>query len=224
MYIETFIPFVGFFVFLFSLYILAHDDFFLFRKNITLEKLFDMSFVCGIVALFFARLVYVIFHFKPLYTNPLAFFLFPYFPGLSFAGGLFGAMVALVTYCRAFKLPLGKIMDFTTLSFFPAVIISNILLIVFKRSHVVIEVSAVFILIFIYAGLLYAMKRMELKDGSLSSLGFLLMSSIFITLDFITLGKKFFTGDFILFSLILVGSLIIIFINEEAFGAKFGKK
>ena len=79
---EIFVPLViaaCFIVFLFCLFVLSKDDFLFLKKNITLEQVFNIAFVAGLVGLFVARSFYVIFNFAPGFVNPLVFLLHLFF-------------------------------------------------------------------------------------------------------------------------------------------------
>ena len=106
------------FVFLYCVYLLANDDFIFLRKDVTMEKLFNVIFLGGLISLFFARLFYGLFYAKNILLNPFVFLLFPYFPGLSIVGGVLGAGVMLLFLAtRKSTLPLGRMSDFFSIAF-----------------------------------------------------------------------------------------------------------
>lgn len=105
------------FVFLYCVYLLANDDFIFLRKDVTMERLFNVIFLGGLISLFFARLFYGL-HAKSILSNPFVFLLFPYFPGLSLLGGVLGAGVFFGSIARFKKeLPLGRMSDFFSIAF-----------------------------------------------------------------------------------------------------------
>ncbi len=108
---------VGFIVFLLSLYLFTREDFVFVRKNVSIEDIFDTAFLTALVALFFARSIFVALHFKTTYLNPLVFFLIPYFPGLDISGTIFGGFFFLLWVARRKKIPLGHIVDVFSVSF-----------------------------------------------------------------------------------------------------------
>ncbi len=108
----------GLFLFLYCVFVLAKDDFLLLRKNVNLEQLFNAAFIGFCVSLFFSRVFFVLQHIKSDYLNPLVFFLFPYFPGLSITGGIVGALLLVWIYAKRKKLPFGRVFDIFSLSFF----------------------------------------------------------------------------------------------------------
>lgn len=111
---------IGFLIFLVSLYLLTREDFVFVRRNISVEQIFDTAFLNGIVALLFARIVFVALHFSLAYLNPLVFFLVPYFPGLGISGALLGSFFFLLWASRNKKMPTGHILDIFSVSFFYA--------------------------------------------------------------------------------------------------------
>ena len=106
------------FVFLYCVYLLANDDFIFLRKDVTMERLFNIVFLGSLSSLFFARLFYG-FHTKGILANPFVFLLFPYFPGLSLLGGVLGVGVTFLFLASRRKntLPLGRMSDFFSIAF-----------------------------------------------------------------------------------------------------------
>jgi hypothetical protein len=109
---------ISFIVFLFVLYLLSREDFVFLRRNVSLEEIFNITFLTSIVALLVARIAYVAFHPKIGYFNPLVFFLIPYFPGLAVTGGIVGSIIFLWFITRKKKFPTGRIFDVFSLSYF----------------------------------------------------------------------------------------------------------
>lgn len=105
------------FVSLFCLHFISKDDLGLLRKDISMDKLFNLAFIDFAIGLFFARLVYAIFNAPSMFKNPLVFFLFPYFPGLSLIGGILGGLIFFFLYSRIKNIPFARIMDFFSISF-----------------------------------------------------------------------------------------------------------
>src|ERR1035437_892356 len=106
-----------FFIFLYLLYYLSRDDFVIVRKDISMERIFNLAFLTAIVSLFFSRLFFVLESFDPKFSNPLGFLAIPYFPGLSLIGAIAGAEVFIFLYSSFRKLPIGKMLDLFALSF-----------------------------------------------------------------------------------------------------------
>ena len=125
-----------FVIFLFCLHFLARDDFIFLRKNITMEKIFNLAFLLAFVGLFSSRLAFVLLDFHTIYFNPLVFFIFPYFPGLSLAGGMLGSVGFLLYFASLQKLPFQKLFDFFSLSFLSAVSTGSLGLFLLSGNHV----------------------------------------------------------------------------------------
>lgn len=89
----------------------------LMRRNVALEDLFNLAFIALFAGLFFSRLVYVVFNFAPGFLNPLVFFLVPYFPGMSFMGGLAGGVGVVIYFSRKRKWPTKRILDLMAIAF-----------------------------------------------------------------------------------------------------------
>lgn len=113
-----FVLLICLFVFLYCVYLLANDDFIFLRRDLTMEKLFNIIFLGALTCLFFSRLFYGLFTAREILANPFVFLLFPYFPGLSLLGGVLGAGVTFLFLARNKKnpLPLGRISDFFSIA------------------------------------------------------------------------------------------------------------
>ena len=107
------------FVFLYCVYLLANDDFIFLRRDVTMERLFNIIFLGGLISLFFARFFYGLFYAKNILLNPFVFLLFPYFPGLSLFGGVLGAGIifGFLATRKKSTLPLGRLADFFSIAF-----------------------------------------------------------------------------------------------------------
>jgi hypothetical protein len=183
------ILFVCFIFFLFTLYVLGHDDFVLFRKNIDMEKIFNLAFLSTFAGLFLARLFFVILYFKKVYLNPLAFALFPYFPGLSLPAALLGSSLALFFLFGGKKYPEGRIFDFFTTSFFVACCIGNVLLLIItfvttKHISIVFAVYAIFLLLLAIISSSLT-KNHAIKEGSSGLICIIFFSVIAIGVQFL---------------------------------------
>lgn len=166
------------FLFLFSLFALGNDDVILLRKNITMEQMFNRTFLILALGLFFARFFYVVFHWSPGYLNPLVFFLFPYFPGLSLAGGVFGATVFLLFSRLSQKAYHDRFLDFLSLSLLFTIPIGMLgdmgirffLLRADVRAEGIVVVAYILLAMLFSKVLLPGQQKAELKDGSISFL------------------------------------------------------
>ncbi len=175
------ILFICMVIFFFGLHVLAKDDLVLVRKNITLESLFNIAFVILLVGLFSARLVFVISNPDPAFLNPLVFFLFPYFPGLSLVGGIIGSMIFLFFYSQGRRLPLGKLYDFFSMSFAASLPFGYLGIQLLNGIEdyffgIFLPILYLVILIFFVKLLLPLNIRGEIKDGTLGFLFILVFS------------------------------------------------
>lgn len=107
------------FIFLFCIYSLSKDDIVLLRKDVSMERFFNIIFIGSLICLIFARFFYGLFYVKQFLTTPFVFLLFPYFPGLSLLGGVVGAVIFFLYLALNKKspLPLGRISDFCSIGF-----------------------------------------------------------------------------------------------------------
>ena len=221
MYTTIFIMFITFFIFLYNLYYISHDDFVITRKDIPLSKIFNLAFLASIFALFFARICFVIFNPEPQYLTLLGFLAFPYFPGLSLIGGIVGGSLFVGLYSKINKLPVGKIIDLFTVSLigvlpigFLAVFITN-----FGKTSVIFNslflTSVVLCIVFIKIILNFSQKG-EIKDGSLSLIFLSVFTLIYFIVRLFTTLKdfSFFDLETIVLFIIIFSSLIIL-VNHE---------
>lgn len=180
---------ISLFIFLFTLFALSREDFVLFRRNVDMEKVFNIAFLTLGIGLFFARLVFVTLYFKPVYLNPLAFVLFPYFPGLSLAGGLLGASIGLAVLLRGKKYPEGRLFDFFILSFTVALLAGiclQLLTSYVATKQVVLPFIAELILgLIIFLLSLRVFKNHAMKEGSVGLVLVFFLSLIFIGAAFL---------------------------------------
>lgn len=167
---------IGLFISLFSLFLFSRDDLTLLRKDVTLDRMFNLFFMAFFIGLFFSRAVYVISSTPKMFLNPLAFFLFPYFPGLSLSGGVVSGILFIIFYCRSNKLPIGRILDFFSLSFMislPVGYLGYFALTLGKhiQSAVFAIIYTVLVIVFVKYFYQFFLKG-SFKDGSFSLLFF----------------------------------------------------
>lgn len=175
---------ISFVIYLFALHVLAKEDLVFVRKNITLETLFNLSFYSAGLGLLFSRLVYVALNPSPDYFNPLVLLLFPYFPGLSLSGGIIGGIIFIFLYNRRKRVPVGRILDFFSLSFLTALpfgLLGTQLLLGMQDPFQGILLPVIFLasVFFSVKVLLPLNVRGEIKDGTLAGL---IMTILSITL------------------------------------------
>lgn len=164
---------ICFLIFLYVLYYHVKDDFIIARKDIAIDKIFNLAFLTGIAMLFFARLFYVFFNPSLKLLNPLIFLAFPYVPGLSLLGGIIGASFFLYTYAIYRKMPAGKIFDLFTISFITVLPVGYLInsLILFGKTDLFYNLLLIslFIIFILFAKIIYPFsEKGEVEDGSIS--------------------------------------------------------
>lgn len=213
---------ISFIVFLFGLHILAKEDLIFVRKNVTMETLFNIAFYTAGMGLLSARIVYIILNPSFGFFNPLVFFLFPYFPGLSLIGGIVGGIVFLLFYKRK-KYPTSRIFDFFSMALLGALPVG------FLGHHLLsgmLDVfSGVFIPLIFVLTLLFFIKilvplnlRGEIKDGSLGYLFLVVFSFTTLLAAYVRTTNSiyiFLQIDNILLLLLFAASLLLLFFREK---------
>ena len=210
------IGFVTFILFLFTFYTLAVDDFVYIRKNITLDKLFDVIFIGAPFVLLFARIAYVAFHPKWTYLNPLVFFIIPYFPGLFAGGGIVGGIIYLGIVTKQQKLPFGHLSDELILSFLPAaglyywIVAAQMGLVHNMQGFLYLGMGMLYTIAYILSRMVFSSGKWI--DGALTAIGIALHSlfSLLFAMTVIIIAKKLTIYPYDIFYLVLlVGSLIM---------------
>lgn len=213
-----------FLVFLFCLHVLARDDFVLIRKKISMERVFNLAFLTAGVGLFFARLVFVVSNFQPEFLNPLVFFLFPYFSGLSLSGGVVSGVLFLLLYSASKKMPKERLLDIFSLSFLLSFVVSLFLFMAVEKTpflsfKTLIPVSyGLFFLIF-----LWAFVKTKLQDASIGILFLIVFSFISLIANLLQRERSFLLSneDFILIETFLLS--LVFLVKQENLLAK-GRK
>lgn len=144
------------FIFLYCLYVLANDDFIFLRRDVSMEKIFNIIFLGSLVSLFASRLFYGFSH-TGIFANPLVFLLFPYFPGLSLLGAVVGvgAVFLFLATRRKDKIPLGRLADFFSIAFLISLPVGFIGYFMFSEGGVLLinlisQAAAYFVLFIIF--------------------------------------------------------------------------
>lgn len=171
---------LSFIIFLFFAYQLGRDDFVFLRKNVSIEQIFNSIFLGFFVAIFTARLAYIAFHPSIKFLNPLVFLALPYFPGLSFLGGVAGLFGFSFAYFYQRKLPSQRLLDMYTVSFFSAwtcyLFFQAAFDSVLHNAHTLSD-SIMFVLSCVIALFLSLRFRIgKIVDGSIYSLGIFLFA------------------------------------------------
>src|SRR5579872_5287448 len=203
------------FVFLFTLYLLAREDFILFRKNVSIEEVYNIAFILLIVTFVSSRLFYVIFHFKKIYLNPLVFFHILHYPGLSLIGGVVGAIIFCLLFYRSKKIPLSRLADVFMLAFLFALPFTLLPTIITRNIQTLVIVD--YALFVIYAGLAGVMLKLFLKwktyEGKIA-LSVLLLFSLSSYINHVFYDKSrllfIFSGEEMLLILLFISSGLLI--------------
>lgn len=208
-----------FFIFLFSLYFLSHDDFVLLRRDISPDLIFNTAFLMVPVSLIFSRLFYVISNPSGNFLNPLYFLLFPYFPGLSLVGGVLGTGIFLFLFFRFKKMPVGRLLDLFALSFIacmPAGAAGYFLLsgANFMSFTVLFTIISYIVLFLFFSFFLFPrFLKGRVGEGIISTL--FLMAFSFIFLVGKISAKSYFDIENVLVVLILISSTSFYFMKEK---------
>lgn len=210
----------GLFIYLLCLFLLGRDDFVILRKNISMEQIFNVAFISAFVGLFVARVFYVVFNFDQRFLHPFAFFLFPYFPGLSLAGGVLGGTAFVLGYCIVRKLPARRLFDIFSLSFFctlPFGFLANFLTLIFaKKNFVYLNLIILVLFLGLFVFLVKVFLLGKLKDGSVGLLSLLSFSAVFLIANITGKGRisfEFSLENIILTLLFLIS--LLLFVKQE---------
>lgn len=205
----------------------------LLRKDISTEKIFNLSFITFAVGLFFARGFYAIFSDIKLLLKPLNFILFPYFPGLSLTGGMLGGAVFLIYYLKIKKMPLERLLDFFSISILSALPVGYLgyFLFMLPKTFVWDAVILTVVYVIFFVGFIKflcfdLLLKGKLKDGTIGTL-FLISFSLISFLDGIVVRFKNFgfldqPQNYILFGAFLIS--LVFFIDQENLIGKFSKR
>jgi prolipoprotein diacylglyceryltransferase len=200
------------------------------REDITVNKVFSIAFITGLITLFSSRLFYVLFNWSSNFSSLIGFFAINYFPGLSLVGALIGGLIFLVFYCNVKKMPKGKIIDLFIRSFIGVLPIGFILIYISylgKTSlifNIMLIVSIIIALVFIKP--LYKLsEKGEIKDGSFAMIFISVYFFIyFIAKLFVDINKfNFFNPENIILFVSIFASLILL-INQEVMEKILEKK
>lgn len=220
------------FVFLYCVYLLANDDFIFLRRDVTMERVFNLVFLGVLSSLFFARLFHGLFHARDILANPLVFLLFPYFPGLSLLGAVLGIGVFFGFLKRWKKeLPLGRLADVFSIAFLVALPIGFVGYFMFAEVGFFINralglVIAYLVLFVVFLRfLLPRLLKDKIKEGTITFI-FLIFFSIISFADG-AVGKGnmisyLISADGIVLILLFVASLVFL-VRQEKFPSKFKK-
>jgi len=218
-----FVLFVCFFIFLFCLHFLSRDDFVLLRRDISIERVFNIAFIVGALSLFSSRILYVALNPSEKFLNPLVFFLIPYYSGLSLIGGVVGGFLTLLLLSRLKKMPEGRFLDFfsiSTLSAMPIGFLGLLLLRGKNFSLVFVVLALIYFALFVLfiKVLLPRLLEGKFKDGTIGFIFLISFCIISLIENAIDRGvKNLFNPrieDFVLLLIFFV-SLVFLFRQEK---------
>lgn len=211
------------FIFLFCIYSLAKDDLILLRKDVSMERFFNIIILGSLICLFSSRFFYGIFHSKNILLNPFIFLLFPYFPGLSLVGGIVGGGVVFLYLFLSKKkqLPLGRIFDYCSIGFLITLPVGILGYFMFSEEKfslartISMMISYTIIFSIFWKIFLPKMLNGKLKDGSITILFLICFSIVSLTSNFMGNFKQIFSLENIVLSLILITSVSGIIWQEK---------
>lgn len=208
-----------FFLFLYVLYELGRDDFVIMRKNISMEKIFNVAFIIALLSLVSSRLSYVVSHPSSSFINPLVFLVFPYYPGLSLSGAILGGISFSILVLRKWTIPAGRIIDFFTVGFISVFPIGFLLSTVTSGRRIngqIFLLLLIYILFFLATIKFILPKTIEgkIKDGSLSAIVISLFTIIYLISSFLINSKSIINLENFLSFVIIITSFAFLLQNE----------
>ena len=212
-----------FFIFLFTLYELSQDDFIFIRKGISVETIFNTAFLVAIVSLFAARFLYIFSYPKPIFFTILGSFLFPYFPGLSIVGSVFGGTIFLTLYCLYKKFPIGRMLDFFSISFLSTLPLGFLFVFLINQGNNFLLLSLVFYILFLIFAifvLLPLATKGKMRDGGIGLLFLVVFSAFTFIINIFMANLKF---VYSLENIVLFPGLIlslVLFIRKQVIGKR----
>lgn len=221
-----FVLLICLFVFIYCVYLLAHDDFIFLRRDVTMERLFNLVFIGSMFSLFFARFFYGIFNSQSVFSNPFVFLLFPYYPGLSLVGGVLGTGVVFGFLATNKKntLPLGRMADFFSIACLITLPVGFLGYFVFSEDSFstikTVSMVIVYLILFVIflRFLLPSLLNGKLKEGTIAFVFLIcfavlnLISNAFLKMSLLNYFKNF---ENITLFLLLTVSIVLIFRQEN---------
>jgi len=220
MHFLVFIPAI--FIFFFCIYKLTKDDYIFIRKNISVEQIFDISFIVIVVSLLFARFIF----FSNIFSDGRNYF-FNVFSfrsaNFSLPGAVIGGLVFLYCLGKYRKIPLGRLYDYFALAFLtalPAGFFCYIILL--KKSEIFLFLMytlfyvllAIFFLKFLYPRFM----NKTLKEGNIS-IFFLMFFSLLSFIPSVTNAEKtpfsFINVENFLLVVLFLFSFVLLFKQER---------
>lgn len=183
--IQAIVLLLSLFLLLFCFFYYTKDDLFFFRKNITLEILFNTLLISIFCSLLISRLVFVILNFQPKYLSPVVFLLIPYFPGISVFGGILGFYISAVIFTRRKKINTKRFLDYAAVAilvFFPLFFLIS--------SNYYLCIMYLVLFIFFINILMPKYNQGLLKEGSVAIIFLIMSSLVFVMHDLFLLYTK----------------------------------
>lgn len=221
----VFVIIICLFVFLYCVYLLSNDDFIFLRRDVTMERLFNIIFLGGLISLFFARLFYGFFHAKNILLNPFVFLLFPYFPGLSLLGGVLGAVATFLLLTRKKNpLPLRRMSDFFSIAFLITLPVGFLGYFMFSEDGLSVSKTASLVITYLILFVVFLrfllpqLLNGKFKEGTISFLFLIsfslvsLVSDAFTKINFLAFFK---TPENLILIAILIASLVFLIKQEN---------
>lgn len=220
-------------VFLYCVYLLANDDFIFLRRDVTMEKLFNIIFLGGLISLFFARLFYGLIYAKDILLNPFVFLLFPYFPGLSLLGGVLGAGAIFLFLATRKKnpLPLGRMSDFFSIAFLVTLPVGYLGYFMFSEDGFSVIQTASLVITYLILFIIFLrfllpqLLNGKLKEGTITIIFLIcfsvvsIISNAFPTINVLDFFKNF---ENLILLAILIASIALL-VKQENLLSKFKK-
>lgn len=218
---ETIILILSGLVFLYFLHYYVRDDFIIFRKNVTLEDIFNGAFLTFIIVFLSARLFYVLENPSPTFINPLVFLAVFYYPGLSLTGGVVGGIIFQVFYLRKKRFPAKRILDFFSIAALWSIASYFLLYIILFRKFTINPLGeGILFLVLLLISVTFLIPKYlagKIKDGFLAGffcLGYSLVKFISLVISKVNLSDMLFESIFLV--LIFFSGLIFILREQIA--------
>lgn len=220
---------VCFLIFLFCLYLLAHDDFVLLRKDVSTEKVFNVAFLLAIFSLISGRVFFIVLNPSSNFLNPLVFLAFPYFPGLSLTGAVVGGAIISFFLSKKYKIPAGRFFDFSSFSFcasLPIGFLGSLFILGDKGNYIrIITIGPAYGLLFIIFLKFFMplLLKGKIKEGTVGFLFLSFFSVISVINNFVERGRPFYFNieDFVLIFTLLLSLAFVI--KQEKISEKVKK-
>lgn len=230
MYLNLIILIICFFIFLYNLYFVSKEDSLLIRRDILINKIFNLAIITSIAALFFSRVFYVVSYPNSVFNSLLGFIAFTHYPGLSLIGAIAGGLLFVSLYSKYRGYPLGRISDLFTVSLLGVLPIAYMLVFIFTLGktdrvfNIFLILSFIISLVFV-KGIYKLSEKGELKDGSFSLIFLTIFSLLYFLINlFSNLNNFSFLRVENLLSFVVIFMSIVLLVNQEVMNKFLIKK